>query len=117
MSSFPTKRQKLAHDSASPDGSESEGNGPKQQSPPGNSTEATAPPKSTTTKRTRDGDDGALYSGGLYRSVLFKLQIDELLREVVPNYEKRFSGLNEALHKLKSVIEGIQERDALPVSD
>jgi U3 small nucleolar RNA-associated protein 22 len=107
MSSLPAKRRKLDHTSTSLDDSESESNISKA---------APAPPRPRHTKRTHDDDDAALYAGGIYKSSLFKLQIDELLREVAPNYAKRFCGLTETLHKLKGLIEGIEERDALSVS-
>jgi len=114
MSSLPAKRRKLDHTSTSLDDSESESNEP--QSAPNISKEAPAPPRPRHTKRTHNDDDAALYAGGIYKSSLFKLQVDELLREVAPNYAKRFCGLTEALRKLKGLIEGIEERDALSVS-
>jgi len=107
MSPLPTKRRKLDHSPAESD----EG---RTASDP--SRDDAAPARPTNTKRVHDGDDAALYAGGLYRSSLFKLQVDELLREVAPNYEKRFGGLPAALHKLKGLIEGIEEQDALSVS-
>jgi len=61
-------------------------------------------------------DEGALYTGGLYKSSMFKLQIDELLAEVRPNYGKRSAGLDEALHRLNGLIEAIGDRPTLPVS-
>jgi U3 small nucleolar RNA-associated protein 22 len=64
---------------------------------------------------TPDADESALYAGGLYKSSMFKLQIDEMLAEVQPNYEKRLRGADEALHKLKSIIEAIEDRELLPV--
>lgn len=67
-------------------------------------------------KHTQTIDDAALYSGGSYKSSLFKLQVDELLAEIQPNYEKRLSGVNEALHKLKTLLEGIKDREPLCVS-
>lgn len=114
MSSLPAKRRKLDHTSTTYDDSELETS--EQQSAPNLSNEVRAPSKPTHTKRIHDGDDAALYAGGLHKSSLFKLQVDELLREVAPNYEKRFSGLTEALHKLKGLIEGIEGRDTLSVS-
>jgi U3 small nucleolar RNA-associated protein 22 len=114
MNPLPAKRRKLDHTSTSLDDSESEAHEP--QSTPNISKEALAPPRPTHTKRAHGDDDAALYAGGIYKSSLFKLQVDELLREVAPSYEKRFGGLTETLHKLKGLIEGIEERDALSVS-
>jgi U3 small nucleolar RNA-associated protein 22 len=116
MGPCPTKRRKLEHGESFPDGSDSEGNSPREQAVGNTSEEPPAPLKQTRTKRAQDDDDAALYAGGLYKSSFFKLQVDELLREVKPNYEKRFSGVKEVLHKLKGLIESIEERDALSVS-
>jgi U3 small nucleolar RNA-associated protein 22 len=67
-------------------------------------------------KLTQGANDAALYAGGSYRSSLFKLQVDELLAEVQPNYEKRLSGVNEALRRLKTLLEGIEDCDPISVS-
>lgn len=74
-------------------------------------------PKHPPAKRRHDDQDSALYAGGLYKSSMFKLQIDELLNEVRPNYEKRAAGIKSALHQLKNVIEGIEDREPLPIPD
>jgi U3 small nucleolar RNA-associated protein 22 len=116
MRPFATKRRKLDHDLTSLDGSESEGNSPQGASVRDSTKEPPPSSKTIRAKRTLDDDDGALYAGGLYKSSLFELQVHELLREVQPNYEKRFRGLNDALHRLKGLIEGIEERNALSVS-
>jgi len=60
-------------------------------------------------------DNAAIYAGGDYKSSLFKLQVDELLAGVKPNYEKRLGGLDEALHTLKELIESIKDRDGISV--
>jgi U3 small nucleolar RNA-associated protein 22 len=113
MSPFPAKRRKLDHGLTASADNESEEHG---QQPLSNLPKATpASIKPARSQRATDSDDAALYARGLYKSSLFKLQVDELLREVVPNYEKGFSGVTEALHRLKGLIEGIQERDALSV--
>lgn len=113
MSPLPAKRRKLNQDSTSIDGSQSEAN--EQHSPPRASNEILASPKPTKAPRANDGGDAALYAGGAYKSIMFKLQVDELLREVAPNYEKRFRGVTETLHKLKGLIEEIAEREAVSV--
>jgi U3 small nucleolar RNA-associated protein 22 len=116
MGPFPTKRRKLDHGRTSPDGSKSDSGSLREESALKNSTEPPPPSKSSQTKRTQDDDDSALYAGGLYKSSLFKLQVDELLREVQLKYEKRFNGVNDILHRLKGLIETIEERDYLSVS-
>ncbi|KAF5876503.1 putative pre-rrna processing protein utp22 protein [Botrytis fragariae] len=74
-------------------------------------------PKHAPTKRRHDDQDAALYSGGLYKSSMFKLQVDELLNEVRPNYEKRAAGIKSALHQLKNAIEGIEDHEPLLIPD
>ena len=64
----------------------------------------------------QDDENDALYAGGLYKSSMFKLQVDEMLAEVQPNYEKRAGVIDDALRKLKGFIEGIEDREALSVS-
>ncbi|KAK1146706.1 U3 snoRNP protein [Aspergillus melleus] len=60
------------------------------------------------------GDRSAEISlaSGLYKSNLFKLQLDELLADLRPNYDKQVSRLQDTLHKLKEIIENIPERPA-----
>jgi hypothetical protein len=62
-----------------------------------------------------DGDNDAIYVGGSYKSSMFKLQVDEMLAEVQPNYEKRGPVIDEALRTLKGLIEGIEDREGLSV--
>lgn len=120
MSPLSSKRRKLNHSPSdvSPDEDGSE-NDPEEQSSQ-ESVDETGIPQSRQRqlrpKHTQTIDDAALYSGGSYKSSLFKLQVDELLAEIQPNYEKRLSGVNEALHKLKTLLEGIKDREPLCVS-
>ena len=55
-------------------------------------------------------------AGSMYKSNLFKLQMDELLAELRPSYKRRMVKAEKALHKLKRLIEAIPTRDPLPVS-
>jgi U3 small nucleolar RNA-associated protein 22 len=101
---FPPKRRKLHHnneeiDSASDDFEQSDANVAKRPQ---------ARPKHAL-------DESALYSGSLYNSSMFKLQIDEMLGQVKLNYEKRMPGVDEALRRLKTLIEAIEDREMLPV--
>lgn len=73
-------------------------------------------PKRRKLDHAQDGDNDAIYAGALYKSSMFKLQVDEMLAEVQPNYEKRASVIDDALRRLKGLIEGIQDREALSVS-
>ncbi|KAJ6153792.1 hypothetical protein N7470_006751 [Penicillium chermesinum] len=47
---------------------------------------------------------------GFYKSNFFKLQMDELLTGLRPNYDKQVSKFQDILHKLKDVIESLPER-------
>lgn len=87
-----------------------------EESSPHNVDGAQSKPKHPPTKRRHDDQDAALYAGGLYKSSMFKLQVDELLNEVRPNYEKRAAGIKSALHQLKNAIEGIDDGESLSVS-
>ncbi|TVY84760.1 U3 small nucleolar RNA-associated protein [Lachnellula suecica] len=68
-------------------------------------------------KRTRDGDDSAFYASGIYKSSMFKLQVDEMLAEMRPNYGKKFNGADDTLRQLKGLIEAIEDREALSITD
>ncbi|KAL2009261.1 hypothetical protein VTN00DRAFT_7455 [Thermoascus crustaceus] len=64
-----------------------------------------------TTERTRTDRSAELaLASGLYKSSFFKLQTDELLTELRPNYDKQVARVNETLHKLKNIIECIPDR-------
>lgn len=54
---------------------------------------------------------------GLYKSSFFKLQMDELLTELRPNYDNQTSRIRETLHRLKGVIESLPERPPKPALD
>jgi U3 small nucleolar RNA-associated protein 22 len=74
-------------------------------------------PAHAQSKSRNAGDDGeaALYSGGLFKSSAFKFQVDYLLEDSRPNYEKVFAKANETLGKLKTLIESIDSRKPLSV--
>ncbi|RDL32495.1 putative pre-rrna processing protein utp22 protein [Venustampulla echinocandica] len=67
--------------------------------------------------RLKDDDEHALYAGGLFKSSMFKLQVDEMLRELRPNYERRLRGADDMLRKLKAWIEDIRDSDELSPAD
>lgn len=120
MTPLSVKRRKLDHTpsevSMEEDQSENDLN---EQSSEESADETTNPQSKQTAprvKHTQVIDDAALYAGGSFKSSLFKLQVDELLAEVQPNYEKRLSGVNESLRKLKTIIEDIEAREPVSVS-
>lgn len=119
---IPSKRRKLDHDShpipssnAIPTESD---NGEQSSSEESSSYEQPATKRHSTKpqpKRIQDEDDSALYAGGVYKSSMFKLQVDEMLAEMRPNYQKRMTGVDDTLRRLKGLIEGIEDRDTLSV--
>ncbi|KAG4413369.1 hypothetical protein IFR04_013486 [Cadophora malorum] len=117
MAPLSTKRRKLENGrSVSPAESESS---QIEQTPNHDSqvkTQAQTPAQSRP-KRTADDDEAAIYAGGLYKTNLFKLQVDELLAEVQPNYEKRLKGVDDLLRQLKGLIESIGDRDAVSIPE
>lgn len=59
--------------------------------------------------------DNAAYTGGIYKSNMFKMQTDELLHEVRLKDGKKEALAEQALRQLKTVIEGIPDRDQISV--
>lgn len=59
----------------------------------------------------------AAYTGGTFKSNMFKLQVDEMLGQIRPRHGKRETTAEEALHKLKKAIEAIPAREAQSVQD
>jgi U3 small nucleolar RNA-associated protein 22 len=58
--------------------------------------------------------DGA-YTSESFRSNIFKLQVEELLEQVKLSYGRKEAPAENAMRTLKSIIEQIPNRDALPV--
>ncbi len=67
-------------------------------------------------KQATEADSSAMYAGDLFKSSMFKLQLDEMLLEVRPNYAKLLEPIDNALRKLKTLIEDIEDREPLTVS-
>jgi U3 small nucleolar RNA-associated protein 22 len=62
-------------------------------------------------KKVQDDRSGELaLASGLYKSSFFKLQLDELLSSLKPNYEKQVSRVQDTLHRVKEAIERLHER-------
>lgn len=118
MASLPSKRRKIGHDEPS---LPTNGNSEPVQERPGQESSSNEPvvakPQTVQSKpkRAQEDDDNAIYAGGLYKSSMFKLQVDEMLSEIRPKYEKRMSGVDDALRRLKGLIEGIEDREPLSV--
>ena len=56
-------------------------------------------------------------ASGFYKSSFFKLQMDDLLAGLRPNYSKQLSKVQETLHQIKTAIEGLPERSPQSVPD
>lgn len=69
------------------------------------------------TKPHKISSAAAPFAGDAYNSSLFKLQVEEMLVEVKPNYAKRLGPVGNALRKLKTLIEAIPDHEELPVSN
>jgi U3 small nucleolar RNA-associated protein 22 len=116
------KRRKLEHDSTNDTAQQSQSDEVESEdgsnsSEDNASTTKTAPIHSQSKPSHKPKDDeSALYAGGLFKSSVFKYQVDYLLKEARPNYEKKFGRANETLQKLKGWIEAIEPRDAVTVS-
>ena len=118
MAPHPTKRRKLGHDSdqeslhsddVSVDGVE-DNDTDEEPAKPHRKKVASKPAGE------QIADSAAMYAGDLYKSSMFKLQVDEMLSEIRPNYEKRMGPVNEALRKLKTIIDSVADREPLSVS-
>lgn len=70
-----------------------------------------------TMKSHKTSSAAAPFAGDAYNSSLFKLQVEEMLVEVKPNYAKRLGPVGNVLRKLKTLIEAIPDREEMPVSN
>ena|SRR5438046_10488378 len=59
--------------------------------------------------------DFSLLAGDMYTSSKFVLQLDEMLAEVRPDYEKRLAPMESVLRKLKDIIEQLPDVEPLSV--
>jgi U3 small nucleolar RNA-associated protein 22 len=57
-----------------------------------------------------------VYVGNTYKSNLFKLKVDELLKQVEVDYARLEEPINALLRTLKEIIEAIPNRDPISVS-
>lgn len=67
----------------------------------------------------RDRDMAELtgaYTGEVYKSNMFKLQVDELLDQIRPKHGKKEAAAEKALRELKAIVENIPAREPLSVS-
>jgi U3 small nucleolar RNA-associated protein 22 len=78
--------------------------------------------KHSRSSRRVNGDDGrstlqqdSVYTGEIYKSNVFKLQVDQLLKQVRPKYGKFEPEVSAALHTLKRIIEQIPNQEPMAV--
>ncbi|PQE32444.1 pre-rRNA processing utp22 protein [Rutstroemia sp. NJR-2017a WRK4] len=126
MAPLTTKRRKLEHTSDDEETASVRSDNQESEIESGSEDEegsaqeenaARSKPPNVPAKRRHDDQDAALYAGGIYKSSMFKLQVDEMLAEIRPNYEKRAGAIKDALHQLKNSIEGIEDRGPLSIPD
>ncbi|KAF1920641.1 Nrap protein [Ampelomyces quisqualis] len=68
-------------------------------------------------KRPASGLQEGLYTAESFKSNLFKLQVDELLEQVRLKYGKKEASAENAMRTLKTIVEQIPSRDALPITE
>ena len=66
-------------------------------------------------ERLTNGNSMEPFTSGMYKSSMYKLQVDEMLDEVRPDYERRMSAVDNLLRDLKAVIESLPEIEAKSV--
>jgi U3 small nucleolar RNA-associated protein 22 len=93
---------------------DSEDEAVEEERKPVSSVKATTLPKPA--KRSAASLQDGVYTAESFKSNLFKLQVDELLEQVRLRYGKKEAPAENAMRTLKSIIEQIPGRDALPVS-
>lgn len=76
---------------------------------------ATATPAQKAPKRPAATLQDGAYTSESFKSNIFKLQVDELLEQVKPKYGKKEAPAENAMRTVKTIIESIPSRDALPV--
>jgi U3 small nucleolar RNA-associated protein 22 len=72
-------------------------------------------PKSNKSQAASLEASSAAYTGGTFKSNMFKLQVDQMLSSLRPRQGKREASAADALHKIKKQIDAIPNRDALPL--
>ncbi|KAF1839666.1 Nrap protein [Decorospora gaudefroyi] len=84
----------------------------RKQTTAGKATSASKPPK-----RPAPSLQDGVYTAEMFKSNIFKLQVDELLDQVKPKYGKKEAPAENAMRTLKTIIEQIPSRDPLPIAE
>lgn len=110
MSTHVSKRRKLSPSPENDDKQISNSTEPNGHVAPKGTPARNRSSANNTTKGGKDRSAEVAFASGLYKSSFFKLQLDELLTELRPNYDRQASRLQGTLHKLKDVLERLPER-------
>ncbi|RMZ70291.1 hypothetical protein GMOD_00000365 [Pyrenophora seminiperda CCB06] len=84
----------------------------RKQTPTGKAMSASKAPK-----KQAPSLQAGVYTAESFKSNMFKLQVDELLHEVKLKYGKKEAPAEHAMRTLKTIIEQIPSREALPLSE
>ncbi|KAF2199765.1 Nrap protein [Delitschia confertaspora ATCC 74209] len=76
-----------------------------------------APDAKTKRKRQDAMPQDGVYTAEVYKSNMFKLQLDELLEQVKPKYGKKEASAERAMRTLKTLIEQIPSRGPLSIPE
>lgn len=109
----------VAQEEESEDGEDEEEVQSQAKAQNGKSQEKPQKSKTEPRKPKRDVDMAEMtgaYTGEVYKSNMFKLQVDELLAQVRPKHGKKEVAAEKALRELKSIIEKIPAREPSTVS-
>jgi hypothetical protein len=116
------KRRKLGHTEVNQQDEatrfldpESEKNADRLSLPESSSTFLVQRALNASTNRVRDPDLTAIRTRDMSGSSMFKLQVDEMLLALQPNYAKIVGPVDKALRRLKILIESIEDREPLTV--
>ncbi|KAF2751624.1 Nrap protein [Sporormia fimetaria CBS 119925] len=118
MAAPATKRRKLRHESEDGSALESEDTSMSRANPQEeqHAMSKAAPHKPHRTRPELPLQDG-VYTAEVYKSNMFKLQVDELLEQVKFKYGKKVVPLENAMRTLKTLIEQFPNREPLPISE
>jgi len=66
-------------------------------------------------KKSKDELLSGSFVGEVYKSNLFKLQLDELLNSITPKFSRREGAVKEALHAIKDIVNAAPDREPMTV--
>ncbi|GAB7337640.1 hypothetical protein MBLNU457_g2935t1 [Dothideomycetes sp. NU457] len=99
------------------DGIEDEADGAESNKPTPKVAANVAKPVPKRNTAAADNNASMSLTGGTFKSNMFKLQVDEMLAEIRPKHGKKEAAAEEALHKLKGIIEGLPATKPATIAD